>query len=237
MHSFLLYVHVCSAAVGLISGVLAMFFRKGSGLHRASGDVFTIAMLSMSGVGAFLATFMKPNNGNVMGGVLTFYVVATAWMAGKRREREVSGFDRSALLLALGVAAAGATWGFQAAISPTGLKDGYPPPMYFIFAAIALLFAASDIRMIVRGGYAGTQRIVRHLVRMCLALLFAIFSFYPGQARLFPRSLRDTNLLFVPHALLVGAMLFALYRNSSRKRVKQGEAIEVARPERTAIAA
>ena len=158
-------------------------------------------------------------------------------MAGKRREREVSGFDRSALLLALGVAAAGATWGFEAAISPTGLKDGYPPRMYFIFAAIALLFAASDIRMIVRRGYAGTQRIVRHLVRMCLALLFAIFSFYPGQARLFPRPLRDTNLLYVPHVLLVGAMLFALYRNSSRKRVKQGEAFEAAPPERTAIAA
>lgn len=237
MHSFLLYVHVCSAAVGLISGVLAMFFRKGSGLHRASGDVFTIAMLTMSGDGAFLATFMKPNNGNVLGGVLTFYLVATAWMAGKRRVREVSGFDKSALLVALSVAAAGVTWGIEAAISPTGLKDGYPPPMYFIFATIALLFAASDIRMIVRGGYAGAQRIVRHLVRMCLVLLFAIFSFYPGQARLFSRSLRDTNLLYVPHVLLVGAMFLALYRNSPRKRVKQSEAIEAARPERTAIAA
>jgi len=219
--------HICGAVVGLLSGFMAMVFRKGSGLHGAAGNVFFVSMLSMSSAGAYMAAFIKPNNGNIMGGVLTFYLVATAWVTARRRERTVGIFDWSALLIALAIGTAGVTWGVQAAVSPSGLKDGYPPFLYFIFGSIALLFAASDVRMIVRGGVFGAQRIARHLWRMCLALLFATLSFYPSRAHLFPKWLNQTNLLYVPHVLLVGAMLFALYRVSIRKRVRLGKVIGV----------
>src|SRR5438132_1002572 len=166
-----------------------------------------------------MAAFIKPNNGNVMGGVLTFYLVATGWMTARRRNREVGIFDFSALLVALAIAAAAMTWGFQAASSPRGLKDGYPPALFFIFGSIALLFAASDIRMIVRGGVAGAQRIARHLWRMCLALLMATFSFYPSRAHLFSKAVRDSNVLYLPHILLIGATIFWMVRVAGRKRV------------------
>ena len=227
MHTALLMLHICGAVVGLLSGFMAMVFRKGSGLHGAAGNVFFVSMLSMSSAGAYMAAFIKPNNGNIMGGLLTFYLVATAWVTARRRERTVGIFDWSALLIALAIGTAGVTWGVQAAVSPSGLKDGYPPFLYFIFGSIALLFAASDVRMIVRGGVFGAQRIARHLWRMCLALLFATLSFYPSRAHLFPKWLNQTNLLYVPHVLLVGAMLFALYRVSIRKRVRQGKVIGV----------
>jgi len=97
--------------------------------------------------------------------------------------------------------------------------------LYFIFGSIALLFAVSDVRMAMRGGVFGSQRIARHLWRMCLALLFATLSFYPSRAHLFPKWLNETNVLYVPHVLLVGAMLFALYRVSIRKRVPQNRGI------------
>jgi len=223
----LLLLHICSAVVGLLAGFMAMVFRKGSGLHAAAGNVFFVSMLSMSGAGAYMAAFIRPNNGNVMGGALLFYMVATAWMAARRRERETGIFDWSALLVVLAIGAAGATWGFQAAHSQTGLKDGYPPGLYFVFASIALLFVASDVRLIVRGGVSGTQRIARHLIRMSLALLFATFSLYPGQGRLFPRALRETNFLYVPHVLIIGAMLWGLYRVSVRRRVQQNNVTSV----------
>jgi hypothetical protein len=213
--------------VALLSGFMAMAFRKGSGLHAAAGNVFFVSMLSMAGLGAFMATFLRPNNGNVMGGSLAIYVVSTGWMAGKRRERKVGIFDWSALLFALAIATAGATWGLQAATSPTGLKDGYPPAMYFVFATVALLFVASDVRLLVRGGVSGSKRIARHLWRMCFALLFATLSFYPGQAKLFPKWLKDTNLLLVPAVLLVGAMFLWLYRVSIRKRVPHDQVVVV----------
>lgn len=221
----LLVVHVCAATVGLLSGYLAMTLRKGSGLHGAAGNVFFVSMLTATAAGAYIAAFLRPNSGNVMGSTLTFYLVSTAWVAARRRDGKAGAFDLGALVFALAIAATGTTWGFQTASSQSGLKHGYPAPFYFVFASIALLFAASDVRMLVRGGVFGAKRIARHLWRMGMGLLFATLSFYPGQAKLFPRWIRETNLLYVPAVLLVGAMLFWLYRVSVRKRVPQYEVI------------
>jgi uncharacterized membrane protein len=215
----LLILHVCSAAIGLLAGYSAMLFRKGSGLHGAAGTIFFVSMLSASGAGAYLAAFVHPNSGNVIGSTLTFYLVATAWVAARRRDGKSGLFDLVALLFGLAIAATAATWGFQAAKS--GPRDGYPAPFYFIFGSIALLFAVSDIRMMVRGGVFGAKRIARHLFRMCFALLFATLSFYPGQAKFFSPWIRATNLLYVPAVLLAGAMLLWLYRVSVRKRAPQ----------------
>jgi hypothetical protein len=212
--------HVTTAAVGLLAGYLAMVLRKGSGLHGAAGTVFFVSMLLASGAGAILAGFVHPNKGNLMGSTITFYLVATAWVAAKRRDGKPGAFDIAALLVVLTLGAAGAIWGLETAASASGRKDFYPAPFYFIFGSIALLFAASDIRMLVRGGVTGAKRIARHLWRMSVALVFATLSFYPGQgAKLFPKWLRDTNLLHIPVVLLLGAMLLWLVQVSLRKRV------------------
>lgn len=221
----LLILHVCGAAIGMLAGYSAMLFRKGSGLHGAAGSVFFVSMLTASGAGAYLAAFVHPNSGNVMGSTLTFYLVATAWVAAKRRVGKPGLFDGGALLFALAIATAGAAWGIETAHSVTGRKDQYPAPFYFIFGSIALLFAVSDIRMMVRGGVFGAKRIARHLFRMCLALFFATMSFYPGQAKFFPQWLRATNLLYVPAVLLVGAMFLWLYRVSVRKSLPKPDAV------------
>src|SRR5712692_2034087 len=217
--------HICSATVALLSGFMAMAFRKGSGLHGAAGTVFFVSLLSASGAGAYIAAFLHPISANVMGSTLTFYLVATAWVAARRRDGKAGVFDLGALLFVLAIGAAGATWGLQAASSQTGSKNGYPAAFFFVFGSIALLFAASDVRMLVRGGVFGAKRIARHLLRMCMALLFALLSFYPGQPRFFPTWLRATNLPYVPHVLVAGAMLFWLYRAAVRKRVPQYKAI------------
>ena len=109
-------------------------------------------------------------------------------------------------------------WGFQAAGSPRGMKDGMPAFLYFLFGSGALLCAALDVRMLRRGGFVGPKRILRHLGRMCFALLIATVSFYPGQAKLFPASVKATNLLFVPHVLLIGSMIFWTVRMRRRSK-------------------
>src|SRR5688572_20719332 len=134
----LLIVHVCSAVIGMLAGYSAMLFRKGSGLHGAAGTIFFVSMLSASGAGAYLAAFVHPNSGNVIGSTLTFYLVATAWVAAKRRDGKPGLFDLVALLFGLSIAAIAATWGVEAAKS--GPRDGFPAPFYFIFGSIALLF-------------------------------------------------------------------------------------------------
>lgn len=215
----LLIVHICGATIGLLSGYTAMVLRKGSGWHGAAGTVFFVSMLTMSSTGGYIAAFFSPNMLNLMVSTLTFYLVATSWRAARQRTGGRNAFDFGALLVVLTVGVTGIVSGFEAVNSPTGTKDRMPAPAYFVFGVIALLCTSSDVRMLVRGGAVGARRIARHLWRMCLALLIATFSLYPGQAKLFPMWIRQTNLLWIPHLLLIAAMFYALYRVSLRKRV------------------
>lgn len=208
----ILVLHISGGITGILSGAVAMCFRKGSRGHAMAGRVFVIAMLCMSGAGAYMA-FMKSQTGNLMGGVMTFYMVATAWATGRRRDGETSIFDWGALLVALAFGAVAVTFGLQAVYSPTGLRKGYPPAVYFIWGVVALLSAAGDIRMLVRGGvFFGAQRIVRHLWRMCLGLFIATGSFFLGQQKVFPASLRGWTVWYVPAFLPLVLMIFWLVR-------------------------
>ena len=76
----LLLLHICAGTVGLLSGSIALACRKGTRRHEMAGKVFTAAMLSLSASGVYLA-LMKNQTSNVLGGILTFYLVATAWGA------------------------------------------------------------------------------------------------------------------------------------------------------------
>jgi len=217
----LLLLHICSAIVGLLSGFLAASLRKGSGWHGAAGNVFFVSMLSMSASAGYLAAFHSPNALNLVVSLLTFYLVSTAWRAARHRDGKAGLVDLIGLLFILGVGTAGLGWGFEAANSPRGSKDGMPAAIYFIFGSIALLCAVSDIRMLVRGGVFGAHRIARHLWRMCLALLIATLSFFPGQARQLPDGLRQSKLLFVPHILLAGSMIYWRSRVLRRRKGQQ----------------
>jgi hypothetical protein len=211
MASPVLILHICGGCVGLLSGAAAMFFRKGSGPHRIAGNVFFISMLIMSSAGTYMA-FMKSEMNNVFGGVLTFYLVATAWATARRREGNTGIFDWGALLVALAVGAIIMTYGIEAANSATGKKDGIPAGMYFFLSSVALLSAAGDIRMLVRGGIFGAQRIARHLWRMCFALFIASGSLFLARPHLFPAFMRETGVLFLLGILPLILMIFWLIR-------------------------
>jgi hypothetical protein len=206
----ILVFHICAGLSALLSGTVAMSFRKGSPGHRVAGNIFVISMLSLAASAVYLA-LMKSQVTNVVSGVLTFYLVTTAWGTARRKDGETIVLDWVALLFALAVGATLMTFGFQAVHSPTGLKYGGPAVLFFIFGSLALLAAAGDIRMLARGGVFGVHRIARHLWRMCVALFFASGSFFLGQQQVFPAWLR-TKILFVPAFLPLVLMIFWLLR-------------------------
>jgi uncharacterized membrane protein len=206
-----LILHICAGTLGLLSGAAAMFFRKGSRPHRLMGNIFVLSMLSLSASGAYLG-FMKHQRLNGLMGVLTFYLVATAWWTARRRDGEAGMSDWGALAVPLAVGAGLVISGLEAANSQTGSADGYPAGAYFTFGSVALLFAVGDIRMLVRGGVSGAQRIARHLLRMCFALFIAAGSLFLGQPQVFPAFLRKTGVLFLPAMLPLLWMIFWLFR-------------------------
>ncbi len=214
-----LLLHISAGTVGLVSGATAMSFRKGSRPHRMAGNVFFIAMLTMSAVGAYLA-FMKSQAGNVFGGVLTFYLVATAWVTARRREGKTGIFDYAALLFALAVGTGIVARGIEALRSPSGMKDGVPAVMYFVLGSVALSGAAGDIRMLVRGGIFGAHRIARHLWRMCFGLFIASASIFIARPHIFPELFQRTHVLLLagvfPLILMIFWMIRVRFTNSYR---------------------
>src|SRR5258706_3467865 len=72
MRLLILVIHICGGVVGLVSGIAAVSFRKGSARHRIAGNIFFISMLTNGSTAALL--------GNVFGGAITFYLVTTGWL-------------------------------------------------------------------------------------------------------------------------------------------------------------
>jgi uncharacterized membrane protein len=205
----ILVLHICAGTLALFSGAAAMSFRKGSHRHRVAGNVFVLSMLSMAAAAVYLA-FVKHQMGNVFGGILTFYLVTTAWLTARRRDGETHIFDWGALLVALAIGATIMIYGLEKATGKPGLNDGgVPVGMYFFLSSVVLLAAAGDIRMLVRG-VSGTQRLVRHLWRMCFALFFATGSFFLGPQNRPLRLLRAVGLKQQLFAALLGKNVLLL---------------------------
>ena len=178
-YSPILIVHICAGTLGLLSGTAAMSFRKGSRRHILAGKVFVISMLTMGVVAVYLAIVRHQPN-NIGGGILTVYLIGTAWLTARRRDGETSRFDWLLLLvpLALGIL----TWmnGLRVVRSGASSQHGVPVGMTFFMGSVMLLAAAGDIRMLLRGGVFGAKRIARHLWRMCFGLFIAAGSFFLG---------------------------------------------------------
>jgi len=208
----LLPLHVSAGIVGILSGAAAMSFRKGSPRHALAGKVFVISMLTMAAGAVYLAV-MKHQNNNIGGGILTLYLVSTAWVTARRRDGETSILDWAALLIPLWAGIGGWINGLDAVHSPTGSKYGVPAGMHFFLGSVMLLAAAGDVRMLLRGGVFGAQRIVRHLWRMCFGLFIATGSFFLGQgSKVFPAFILKTNVLFIPAVLPLILLIFWLFR-------------------------
>jgi uncharacterized membrane protein len=209
--------HICSGVLGLLSGAASMIFRKGSRRHRLAGDAFVISMLGLGASGAAMG-FMRHEAVNVAMGILACYLVTTAWRTARRGGEGAGIFDWGALMVPLAVGATLVINGVQGLRGLPGLTKGVPVPMYFILGSIALLFAGGDVRMIVRGGVSGAQRVARHLVRMCFALFIAAASLFLARPHLFPAILRKTGALVLLGFLPLILMIFWLVRVRVTKR-------------------
>jgi uncharacterized membrane protein len=211
----MLVVHIAGGLVAVLAGSMALVVRKGSRMHRRSGDVFVISMLLMASGGAYIA-FMKSQPFNVFAGVFTFYLVSTAALVVMRKPKQNGRLEFAFLLVALATGITALVFGLQA----PG-KSGFG---YFVFMTIALLCAAGDIRMLIRGGVAGVQRIVRHIWRMGFALFVAAGSLFLGtagdpvlrktglRATIFTKEIRATHLPQVPVMIIVLLTIFWLIR-------------------------
>jgi hypothetical protein len=205
--------HILAGGLGIVAGFVALYATKGATLHRKSGMIFVYAMLVLSGSGALMAMTWRPNTGNVMAGVLTFYLVLTAVLTVRR---SAPWLDLAAMLVGLAGGLSGIALGFDA-IARGGIRQGIPAPVFFTFGAIGLLAIAGDVRMISIGGLRPGPRLARHLWRMCLGLLIAAASFFLGPPGRVPEMIRISALLPIPVLVPLVATLYWLRRIRVRR--------------------
>jgi len=167
-------------------------------------------MLSLGASAMYLAA-RKHQSGNFVGGFLTIYLVTTAWLTARGRNQKTSKLDWAATLVPVGIGVSILINGIQRVTDPGTFHDGVPAAMNFFMATVVLLAGAGDVRMLVRG-LSTTQRIARHLWRMCFALFIASGSIFLARPHLFPKFLQETNILLLLGVLPLILLVFWIIR-------------------------
>ena len=217
-----LAVHVAAGLCGITTGFIALSAAKGGTLHRRSGLLFVYTMVLMALLGAAIAAVEQaqpnPKSGlpaTVLMGVFTAYLVVTALTAVRRPGIWSRRLDIVGMLVAACVGTAHLTLGTRALVATGTHQYVILTVVEFIFGAIALLAATSDLHVIRFGPRTGAKRIARHLWRMSLALWVAAFSFSPRLSKYLPVPLR--SLVMVPGIMVLVVMFYWMWRVRFRK--------------------
>jgi hypothetical protein len=220
----LLPIHVVAGGLAIVLGAVALLANKGGTLHRRSGRLFVWAMLVMGASAAILGLRDGPADGNVVAAVLTAYFVGTAWTTVRPASPWTRRIDAAALAAAAGLALLAAVGGARMIGSPLLSPGGVPfrtiGAVSLFLAAVLLLAAAGDLRILRSGMPRGGPRLARHLWRMCFALLIAAGSFFSIEervARVLPAPFTTGPMRALPIVLLFGAMFYWLWRVRGRR--------------------
>lgn len=203
--TLLMWVHVASGILALVSGTAAAAARKGGPLHAHAGTWFFASMLVLGVTAAILEPFRSPP-GSPVGGLLVCYFVATSWVAARRRDGTTGRFEIIACAAALLMAALMVWGGFTGATTPAGAGP------IFALGGVCLLAGLLDLNAILRNRLTPAQRIARHLWRMCFAFFIATGSFFLGQQEVLPAAVRGSPILFVLAFAPFAVMAFGLVR-------------------------
>jgi uncharacterized membrane protein len=218
-----LAIHILAGTLGLIAGYVALYSAKGALLHRRSGQVFVYAMLTMCVGGLLIAVVrgVAPEI-NVPAALLTSYLIITALTTVKPlpvASRAARSLDVTALLIAAGVAAVMLSFAGEA-IANGGTRNGMPAFPFIMFGTIGLLGTLGDLRVMRTGPLTGASRLARHLWRMSFALFLAALSFSVQVMKMLPKSMRPPGLIALPMLLVLGTMLYWLWRVRIRRSLR-----------------
>lgn len=221
----LLPIHIAAGGLAILLGAVALVVgKKGGAVHRRSGLLFVGAMLVMGSTASILGLRKSVTDGNVVGGVMTVYFVATALTT----VRPVSPWTRGsnvatlaiAMLLALGALVSGIKNINNPALSPGGVPFRTIGFMSFVLATVLTLAALGDLRAMRFGLPRGRPRLARHLWRMCFALFIAAGSFFSIRERvaaILPEPFTTARMRMLPILLIFGAMFYWLARLRVRR--------------------
>ena len=153
----LLPIHVAAGGLAMVLGAVALLAPKGATVHRRSGLLFVVAMVTMGFSGSALALQNGPSDPNVTGGFLSAYFVITALTTVRPVAVWTRWVNGVALLVAVALALACFVRGVEAYGSPRGFLNGVPFFMLFFLGTVLTLAAAGDVRVMWSGRSAAVR--------------------------------------------------------------------------------
>lgn len=222
----LLPIHVVAGGLAMVLGAVALLAPKGASVHRRSGRLFVAAMVTMEFSGSALALKNGMTDPNVAGGFLSAYFALTALTTVRPVAAWTRWVNGIALLVAVALALACFSRGFEALASPRGSLNGVPYFMLFFLGTVLALAAGGDVRVMRSGALGGGPRLARHLWRMCFALFIAAGSFFSIRARvatILPEPFTTPLMRALPVASIFVAMFYWLWRVRGRRASVPGD--------------
>ena len=210
MNGFI-WIHIAGGMVALAAGTVAAAARKGGRVHVAAGGAFAASMLVLGVTASIIAPFASPPQSPV-GGIMVCYFVATGWLAARRRSSRTGTFEKIACAAVLVMGALIIAAGVQRAFAPGQFTGPPAPGALILLGGICLIAGFGDLRYVRRRTLSATQRLSRHLWRMCFAFFIATGSFFLGQQDVLPMAVRGSPILFVAAFAPLALLLFWLVR-------------------------
>ena len=209
----LVFLHILTGTIALMSGAISFLVKKGGKLHRKSGLAFVFSMVVMTLSGALLA-FLSGEKLNMVAGLVTFYLVVTAYLSVNHPKARARLTHSVFMTVGFVVGAYAIYIGLTAINNGLTSIDGNPVQVLLIFGAISCLAAASDIRLLLKKRLMHKSQLVRHIWRIGLAMFIAAASFFLGQAQVFPEAMRHIAILAGPVLLVLCLTLYWVIRVS-----------------------
>lgn len=198
----LVFLHILTGTVALISGALSFAVTKGSNSHKKFGLAFVISMIVMAMSGALLA-FLAMEKLNMVAGLVTFYLVVTAYLTVHPPKNNAIIVHSILMTLGFTIGVYAIYTGLTALNNGLSSLDGNPVQAIIVFGSVSLLAAALDIRVITKGRLKYKWQLVRHVWRIGFAMLIATASFFLGQSQFIPEAMRNIFTLVGPVVLVL----------------------------------
>jgi hypothetical protein len=204
--------HILGGLTGVFAGFATLVLRKGSIPHQNIGRLFVVSMLIMGLSGTYQATFIHPQPTNAVAGLFVAYLVMSGWLTGREAIARIGRRELAVMFVGVATALGSLVLAYRATRAPVA-PDSDSATGFIVFSALLALGVAGDLRVWIRGGISGAQRLARHLWRLCLALFMAVNSlFLATPSRILPAWIAETPVRFVLPIAVTGLFLYWLVR-------------------------
>jgi uncharacterized membrane protein len=197
---FILVLHIVGGAVGLLTGTVNFFAKKGGNFHKIVGKLFVYGMLTSS-VCSLVLSILHPNYLLFMIGIFTLYMVGTGirYIHFKKLESYKAGLLDWILTVALLVAAIF----FMITGIWLVIKSLHFGLVCVVFSLFALFFVKQDCE-----NYRGKSKLrnywlLAHLSRMTGGYIASLTAFLVVNAQYLPRQIPVVVIWLFPSLILV----------------------------------